>query len=262
MTLAAWLSRSDLPTGTPGGEAEQDAACDLATHVLFALSGRRWAGHITRTILIYAKGDPWWWHDAALGGADYGASLMGDGWGLPALPVLYGGQIYNSTGRGQRGIRLPDYPVREVSAVRVAGQEVDPTTYWLSGSRYLQHSWLSGWPTIGLGCDRVMEVDYAAGAEPPASGKTAAVLLATELSKAAAGQQSALPGYVTQRVRQATTESFVSAATLFEKGKTGLAPVDLWLSAVNPGGLRRRARSWSPDTDPLYRTTSTGGTTP
>lgn len=263
--LAPWVARSDLPTGLPGAEAELDAACELASAVLYGLSGRRWAGHATRTIEILATGTPWWWRDVALGLPWGGgsSSMWGGGWGPPMMPVMYGGELFNHSGREQaRSIRLPDYPVRDVTAVRVAGDTLDAGAYRLIGNRFLEHVSPEGWPSCGLTDDRLMEVDYAYGAVPPTAGRHAAVLLAAELAKAAAGQPSGLPGYVTQRVRQATTESFVSAAALFDKGKTGLASVDLWLATVNPAGLRRRARSWSPDTDPRYRTTTTGGTTP
>jgi hypothetical protein len=237
--LAAWVTRDDLPAGTPGGEAELDAACGLASAVLWGLTGRRWAGHGTRTIEVLAAGSPWWWRDAAMGvpWGTTGDTLWGGGWGLAALPIMYGGELFNVTGGEYRSIRLPDFPVRAVTAVR-------------------------GWPSCGLSADRIMEVDYAYGADPPAAGRAAAARLATELARLTAGQQTALPGYVKQRVRQGETITYVDAAALFDKGRTGLGDVDLWLATVNPAGLRRRSRTWSPDTDPHYRTTTTGGIIP
>jgi hypothetical protein len=264
MPLTAWVTRDDLPDGLPGGEAALDAACGAATAVLYGLTGRRWAGHATRSIEIRADRWPWWWRDAALGlpWGDTGAgSVWGGGWGLPALPVMAGGELYNTTGGHQRTIRLPDYPIRAVTAVAVGGAVVDPATYWLEGNRFLTRHHRS-WPSCGLADDRTMTVDYDHGADPPAPARHAAARLATELARAAAGQNSGLPGYVTQRVRQGETISYTSAAALFDKGRTGLADVDLWLATVNPAGLARRSRAWSPDTDPAYRTTPTGGTAP
>jgi hypothetical protein len=258
---APWITRADLPAGLPGGEAELDAACDLATAVLYGLTGRRWAGEGARTIEIIATQTPWWWRDAALGLPWGSAGQWGGGWGLPALPLMAGGELFNTTGEEQHSIRLPDYPVREVTAVRIAGDTVDPTAYWLIGNRFLEHTQRQPWPACGLSGDRVMQVDYLHGATPPLAGVSAAVRLASELTKANAGQPSALPGYLMQRVRQGETLSYVRADTLFDKGRTGLADVDLWITTVNPSGLRRRPRVWSPDTDPHYRTT-TGGTTP
>lgn len=259
MTVAAWVTPADLPAGLPGGEETLAAACDLASAVLYGLSGRRWAGHADRTIQVFGSHTPWWWQRADLG-------LAWDiTWGMcsaaPAYPVMVGGELFNHSGCDRPpAIRLPDYPVREVTAVTVAGQLRDPDSYRLIGNRYLEDGW-EGWPTCGLPWDGVMTVAYAYGAEPPVTGRAAAVRLASELAKATANQPSALPGYLVQRVRQGITESYVRADSLFDKGRTGLADVDLWLATVNPAGLRRRARSWSPDTDPHYRT-MTGGTTP
>lgn len=261
MTVAPWVARADLPAGTPGTDAEQDAACELATATLYALSGRRWAGHATRTIAVFASRTPWWWQRAELG-LPWDSTWGVCGVSLPALPVMVGGEIFNHSGCDRPpSIRLPDYPVRSVTEVVIGGETRDPGTYRLVGNRYLEDGW-DGWPTCGwaYGDTAAMEVTYAYGADPPAAGLAAAGRLAAELSKAYSGQPSALPGYLMQRVRQGTTEAYVRADSLFDKGRTGLADVDLWLAAVNPSRLARRARAWSPDTDPRYSTT--GGTTP
>jgi hypothetical protein len=266
MTVAAWVTRGDLPESRPvlpGGDAEWDGVCDLASGVLFGLSGRRWAGRFTKTIQVFASQTPWWWQRNDLGltyDTTWGTCLWGGS--LPALPMMVGGELFNHSGCDRPpSIRLPDYPVQEVTAVRIGGAVRDPSSYQLIGSRYLEDGW-DGWPTCGWSPDgvAVMEVDYVFGATPPAAGTAAARSLALELGKARAGQPSALPGYVYQRVRQGITESFVRADSLFDKGRTGLPEVDLWLATVNPGRLRQRSRTWSPDTDPRYRTTATGGT--
>lgn len=256
MTVAAWITREDLPAGTPGGEAEQDAAVGFASAVLFGLTGRRWAGRGERTIEVRPSGTPWWWRDASLGLA-WDVIAAGSG-GYPSLPYLAGGEVWNASTGQPHALRLPDYPVRLVTAVTAGGVTVDPDGYWLTGSRYLERHRGYGWDS----CGGLLTVSYEYGAEPPDAGKASAVRLATELAKARDGQQSALPGYITQRVRQGETISYTSAATLFDKGRTGLADVDLWLATVNPAGLRRRSRVWSPDTDPHYVTTDTGGPPP
>jgi hypothetical protein len=259
MPLPPWVVPADLPAGLPGAQEELDAACTLATDVLYGLSGRRWAGTRTRTIDVFAQRTPWWWSRADLGLA-WDVTWGVCGAGLPAVPVLVGGDLFNHSGCDRPpAIRLPDYPVTAVTAVTVAGQLRDPTTYRLIGSRYLEDGW-DGWQTCGLAA--TMTVTYTHGADPPAAGRAAAARLAAELARARAGQTSGLPGYITQRVRQGESISYTSAATLFDKGRTGLGDVDLWLATVNPAGLRRRSRVWSPDTDPHYRTTTTGGPPP
>jgi hypothetical protein len=255
---AAWVTPADLPPGLPGGEAELTAACDLATTVLYGLTGRRWAGRRTRTIDVFAQRTPWWWGRPA--GSPWDLTWGVCGAGLPAAAVLAGGEVYNHSGCDRPPtIRLPDFPVTQIHEVRVNGTLRDPGSYRLTGDRYLEDTW-GGWWTCG--CDQPMTVTYTHGADPPAVGRAAARRLAAELAKATDGQPSALPGYITQRVRQAETITYTSAAALFDKGRTGLADVDLWLATVNPAGLRRSSRVWSPDTDPHYRTTDTGGTVP
>lgn len=240
--VAAWITRTDLPAGLPGGEVELDAAAAAASAVLFALSGRRWAGHATRTIEIRPSVSRY---------QDASATWL-------AVPVICAGEVRNHTGcERPPAIRLPDSPVRAITEVTVDGQVRAPATYRLIGNRYLEDAW-DGWAVCG--CSAPMTVTYDYGAEPPAPGRAAAVRLAAELARLAAGESTALPGYVKQRVRQGETITYVDAATLFKDGKTGLGDVDLWLAAANPAGLRRPARAWSPDTDPHY--TTTGGPTP
>jgi len=251
--MVTWIARADLPTGLPGGEAALDAAAASASEILYELSGRRWSGRATRTLTVLPsrRGLPWWQGQPYL--ADAGSALP--------LPVLCAGEVVN-VGVCERphAIRLPDYPVRAITQVTVDGVVRDPDSYVLTGRRYLEDTWRLGWEVCGCDRDRPMAITYDYGADPTPAALAAAVRLAAELAKAAAGAASALPGYITQRVRQGETISYTSAAALFDKGRTGLADVDLWLAAVNPGGLRRRSSVWSPDTDPRY--TTTGGTTP
>lgn len=249
----AWVARSDLPSGLPGGEAELDAAAASASEILYDLSGRRWSGRDSRTLTVLPsrRGVPYWPGMENLG-------PLADA--LP-LPILCAGEVVNvGVCERPRAVRLPDYPVRAITEVTVDGVVRAPDSYALTGRRYLEDAWRLGWEVCGCDRDRPMTVTYDYGTDPPAAARTAAIRLAAELAKAAAGAASALPGYITQRVRQGETISYTSAAALFDKGRTGLADVDLWLSAVNPRGLRRSSSVWSPDTDPRY--TTTGGTTP
>jgi len=239
--VADWITADDLPPGLPTPPGGEDAAARhaaAASGILYALSGRRWSGRATRTIEARPI-------DGTTCGGGY----------LP-VPVLCRGQVINHS-RCDRppALRLPDYPVQSVAEVRAGGALRDPDTYRLTGSRFLEDAW-GGW----LVCDTAarLTITYDHGADPPDAGRLAAARLAAELVKAAAGVGSDLPGYITQRVRQGETISYTSAAALFDKGRTGLADVDLWLATVNPSGLRRRSSVWSPDTDPRY--TTTGGT--
>lgn len=234
-TIAPWLAVPDLPSPLPtlpGGEADWLRHIQSASEVLWALSGRRWAGGPTiRTVEVVAAGStdtiPGSWHPS---------------WGVHVAD----GEVYNH-GCCQRptSIRLPGDPSRVLS-VGEGTTTRDPATYRLNG-RYLEDLSGRGWPT----CHPGIAVRYEAGRVPPEAGRTAAGLLARELGRAQIGDPGcALPANVTSVVRQGLTQTLVPALTLFSAGRTGVPAVDLWLATVNPNGLRQRTRAWSPDTEP------------
>ena len=90
-------------------------------------------------------------------------------------------------------------------------------------------------------------VDYAWGKPVPPEGKLAALTLAIELAKAYSGNNSDLPGRVTNIARQGVTAVVMDPLTFVEKGLTGLPTVDLFIMLTNPYGLQRRASITSPD---------------
>lgn len=236
MTVAPWVAYADLPAPLPvlpGGEPEWGRVIQLASETLWRLSGRRWSGARALTVEVVAGGgdEPTW-----------GTPLAGS----PTVPTVRDGAILNHSSCSHPAVvRLPGTPTA-VTSVTVGGVVRDPATYRLAGG-YLTDLSGAGWPT----CEPGMLVAYTSGKPPPAGGSEAAGVLARELGRALVGDSGTLlPGNVTSVVRQGITQTFDSALKIFRAGKTGVPTVDLWLASVNPNGLRRAGRAWSPDTHP------------
>lgn len=234
-----WVTYADLPAPLPvlpGGEADWADPIALASEVLWALSGRRWAGVTTRTVEVVAP--------APADDFPPGWDLT---WGTVSAPHVEAGRLVNRPCgcSAPAEVRLPGSPSRVLS-VTVSGALRDPASYRLNG-QYLQDLSGTGWPT----CEPGMVVQYESGKEPPAAGKAAAGLLAREFGKAIIGDPSCqLPANVTSVTRQGITQTIVPATQIIALGQTGVVSADLWLATVNPHRLTRRARAWSPDTHP------------
>lgn len=157
-------------------------------------------------------------------------------------------------------VRLGGSPIRAVSEVIVDGVILDTSTYRVDDYRYLvrlrdldgsRHSWpccqdLSLDPTE----PKTWQVTYTYGADVPLSGVAAAAELGCQLALACdpqAGAVCQLPQRVTSIVRQDVSMAILDPFTFLDDGKTGLYNVDLFLKAFNPAGLRRRATAVSPD---------------
>jgi hypothetical protein len=245
--VAPWVQFDAIPSPPelPGTEeevaAEWAAIIALTSEVLWALSGRRWAGPVTRTVEVVAPaaGEP-------------APRLYDVSWGTAMHPHVVDGQITNhSCCPAPLDVRLPGIPT-EVQEVSYRGSIRDPGSYRLTGS-YLQDLTGSGWPT----CEPGIIVTYLDGKTPPLGGQRAAALLAKEFALARLGLPCGFPANIKSQTRQGITQTFATASELVEKGQTGVGPVDSWIATVNPGRLTRRARAWSPDTEPrTYRRTT------
>lgn len=250
MPVVPWVTVAELPEGRPelpGGDEEWDTLALLATQVLFALSGRRWAGSTTRTVDVVAVGGTrwaelssradWWWDGS---------------WGAHA--TVADGEVYNHDCCARPGaVRLPHAPVRRIESVTIGSTVRDPATYRIADGRWLVDTSGRGWPT----CDPGMTVAYTAGDDPPAVAVDLAAQLTVQLGYARVGDaRCRLPRNVTAVARQGITQSFVPATQIIAAGRTGLDEVDLWLGTVNPANRRHRPSSWSPDTHPRTSTRS------
>ena len=96
------------------------------------------------------------------------------------------------------------------------------------------------------------EVTYTWGKVPPEAARFAATVLSAELVKACLGDSGCrIPAGAVTVQRQGITFDFS-----LTDGKTGLYEVDLAIAALNPHGVKRRARVYSPDDFQWARTTT------
>lgn len=260
--VAPWLTEEELPATRPALPSDESWAtlCGIASEILYALSGRRWGGSTSRTVELDEPPRRGWllrdppirddWLGGSLGGslleAAYDDIALG---GAYSSAAPWGGSAWAADARWVPGLRLPDYPVTGIVSVTMPdGTLADPADYRLAGRRYLEHHHrgFRGWPACGG-----IVVSYTCGEPPPQGGVEAAKALTLQLGLAAAGSdECALPGNVTQIVRQGTTMTLESMSSLIAAGRTGVYLTDLWVRSVNPDGRRRRSRSWSPDVEP------------
>jgi hypothetical protein len=248
LLCSPWATYADIPAASQPLLTEQQWSdvLEAASNIVWMLSARQWSGGGCR--------------------ARYTPDPAPCDHYRPLLPQS--GDLLDPAGRDTNTwcacnqparFRLPDRAGVDIESVTVDGTVLDPALY------YLDRGWLTrtdtgGWP---LGGDRTVVI-YTYGLPPPDDGKRAVVALGIELAKARAGDSTCrLPARVTSVTRQGVTLAMLDPLTMFDKGRTGLYEVDLFLTATNPtggsrtgaGGTRRRSGIWSPDRAPRGRRT-------
>lgn len=143
-------------------------------------------------------------------------------------------------------------PVAEITEVKVDGLVLDPSAYQLQGAFLVRTDGGPCWPScqdpsVPDTEEGTFSVTFRPGRVLPVAGQIAAGRLAGEFLKACAGGNCALPAQISSLSRQGVDVEFVDPATVFENGRTGIHEVDLFISAVNPTGMRRRSLVMSPD---------------
>lgn len=176
-------------------------------------------------------------------------------------PMLYDGRLYNiacgcgsarSCGCGPISEIALEGDAFDIVQVKQDGVVVPNTAYRLDGRRMLVRTDGETWPQ----CQALDKPDtevgtfsvlYRRGMLPDAAGRQAMTVLAVELAKACSGAKCALPARVTSVVREGITYDLVDDLTVFERGRTGIPRVDMWLAAVNPHAVRAPLSVYSPD---------------
>lgn len=231
------VDRSCLPVAETEIEiAQQEAAEDLAVHVLWALSGRQFG-----LCPVIARPCP-----APCSGLVPESALFG-GW---FFPVWDGGNWRNvACGCGPKcSWQSPSVihlaarvalPVQEVTEVVIEGTVLDPSEYRLEGD--LLYRVNGRWPaqdlTRPLDEPGTWSVSYTRGNPPPLGSAKLVGLLAAEFLAACNGGKCRLPRRVRSVTRQGVSYDMVDPTDIYETGKTGIPEIDLWLSSVNPNKL-------------------------
>jgi hypothetical protein len=261
MVCDAWpVDTSCLPQGWPAEPTEwnpeQKAAVDVASEILKRLSGGVF-GLCTLKIRPCRTRYREPWPDPAMLG-------VGTVAGGPWSPTLLDGRIYNfhfgcggdsSCGCSPMSEITLDPPAYDVVQVKVDGLVLPASAYRVDDTRKLVRVDGLDWPD----CQEMARSDtepgtwsvvYRTGTPVPPGGRMAVALLAAQLWKACGGNRGkcALPERVTEVIRDGVTYTLLDNLETFERGRTGLSRVDLWLASVNPYAARAPMRAWSPDT--------------
>lgn len=272
MTCEPWpLAAHCLPKGWPVDPEQWDdaqrAAVETASEILKRLSGGRY-GLCSLKLRPCRKrceegGDPF-----SLGRYNVGVA------GGPWTPVLLDGRMRNITCgcSGQCGCSalcevILDPPAHDIIQVKIDGLVVPATAYRVDDGRRLVRTDGVCWPE----CQELARPDtqpgtfsvaYRTGVPVPAGGRMAVTELAVQLWKACCGGKGCvLSDRVTQVVREGMTYT-LDNLDIFERGRTGLNRVDLWLASENPYGIRSPMRAFSVDTIRGRRTTFPDPTLP
>lgn len=221
----AWATSSDLCSPCDDYALDSvlvDDALDIASEVLYVLSGRQFPGVCSETIRPVFCGSR---KEIKL-----------------TSPVV---EVTEVKVDGEVLVEGTDYRVDDYSKLRRLDDEVWP------GSQDLDLEDTE---------EDTFSVTYSFGAEPPDSGVKAAAVLACEIVLACQPElagQCRLPKNVTSVTRQGVTTTKQPLIVALEGGQTGIYEIDLFLTAWNPHKLRRRSRVLSPDLDQRNRRVST-----
>jgi len=263
-TSAMVTARDASLAGAP--RATLTAACQQASDLAYAASGRRYPG--LATLLVRPSARPssmtirsW---------SQYLQTLSGVG---AAMSWATGGGWF---GQGTEGpdtvqIDLGAYPVRAVNVVKIDGVTIPSDEYRIDDFRYLvrtlpsataQATQRSGWPRV----QNMMLPDTEAGTfsvsfdfgeDPPAGGVTAATSLALEFARMYTGSTNRLPARVQSITRQGVSFAMLDPMQFLDEGLTGLYDVDSWIRSVNPGKQKFPSLVWSPDLETRRRAGTT-----
>jgi hypothetical protein len=226
-TCEPWATTADLCSPCNGYDLDTLNAEDwlqVASDILFDLTGRTWAGFCEDTVRPCRS-------ESLCPPVRRGASC-----GCPRVSE----------------IALGGFPLVSVNTVRIDGEVVDPARYRIDDHRTLVYlpadgDTRRGWPrcqdlTLDASEEGTFEVVYTYGMHPPVGGTRHAATLACELMKTCDDtlrKTCRLPERVTSVTMQGTTVAMLDPLSLFEDGRTGLGEVDMWVASVRLGRRRR-----------------------
>lgn len=219
-TCAPWATAAEVPEASDcAGLADLDDWIQVASDVLWALSGRQYGGVCEATFRPYVECAP-------------SPRLF--------LRSLRPGTVCCSSAID---LDLGVYPVVAVQEVRINGAVLDPAAYRVDDWRYLVRLDGERWPhrqrlDLADG-DGTWSVTLRYGQAPPRAGVRAALALACEMASSAAGGECSLPERVTSITRQGVSAVILDPMDFLTDGRTGIYEVDLFLTATNPGRLQR-----------------------
>jgi hypothetical protein len=247
---ASWATVADLIAPCSPDDVidatEFTAALRLASTVLFNFTRQKWPGVCTDTFRPCADSCLYYrqWRGTGFYPMPYDRTVCGCG----------GGDL----------LVLPGYPVTALTRVTIDGFDEALSQFRVdNGNVLVTVRAVDGDPVLMFpGCQRMdlpvtedgtWEIEYSFGAAPPPEGRRMAAILGCELARSCAPPGSAqssacrLPKRVTSITRAGVTMALIDPLDLFDKGKTGLPEVDLWVSSVLYGDRYAPAAVYDPN---------------
>lgn len=206
------------------------AACQSATHLLWALSGRKYHTGTLATEQYYAD-------------RSYVPS-----WSTPIFPgstvagLRFTTFLIDRVDFQASRVRLCGVPVKAIGSVTdiATGKLISPDNYTLVNRSTLHFETM---PVKGV------DVSYTYGQLPPTIGRMAALQLAKNFYYLWSGRedQCKFPERVTSVTRQGVSWVLLDSQDFIEELKTGLYAVDLFLKMANPAKATQKAKVFSID---------------
>lgn len=236
---------------------QRDRATSWATYILWALTGRRFGAC---EVTVRPCGT-----SCNVYGGWMTYPVTADGIGTVWAPFIQDGRWFNCACSGacrceaRCSVALPG-PVAGIVEVLVDGVVIDPELYRVDNRSRLVGIGGQCWPecqdlNLESPDEGTFQVTYLRGTPLPMAGQIAAGKLACEVLKACQGETCALPQNVASITRTGVQVEMIDPTDVLTNGLTGIADVDLFIRAVNPKGLQRRPRVFSPDLHtPVMRT--------
>lgn len=233
--------------------AKAEQCLQIASDVLYNLTGRQWPGECTETVRPCAQ--------YGTGGSAWAPALVGGNM-VPGgrVQATWGSWGWCGCNRSRQcgcstlsEVRLPGYPVTGITEVWLDGLLVDAGSYRLDDRRYLV--WVgdsndrAGWPCCqrmerDTDEDGTFAVAYTFGTGPPPGGVAACATLACDMLLACNPETLGLCRIIagaTNVQRQGVGITLIDPLAIVQQGVTGLPEVDLWVASVMLGSARRRA---------------------
>jgi hypothetical protein len=236
---ALWVQPTEL--GDYGLTEYAQEACETASFLMWALSGRKYTGSTTVTErYVCAKRA----YRLGASSRNYGGILVGgEVFNIPINDFDNYAELVADGLAPESRIRLRGKNVTKIHAVRNRqGIILDPSSYYLVDHSVLQATAGVPWTPCNV------EITYTYGSPPPMAGKMAARTLALEFARLWSGDDDcALPQRVTSISRQGVSYTLLDSQDFIDDMRTGVYAVDLFLKSVNPDGAKRRSKVFSPD---------------
>jgi hypothetical protein len=251
-----WVTPEELEAASTSPYAYE--ACQTASFILWALSGRKYTGvqTVTETYEFPCRLTPHYVHGVVDGRDvsqnEYAGFAQPYVWQSSVVNVLTGGNCgCSGSVNGQHvRLRLRNRPVRSISKVTIGSTTLDPSEYQVVNASMLQTAPGASWDLNGV------TVTYTYGVGVPHAGRRAARYLANEFVKGWSGEECELPDRVTSISRFGQSMTILDNQTVIDDMRTGIGAVDLFLKAVNPDKARKPARVFSPDLPKVVQVTS------